>query len=159
MSNLNKVILALLLTGILLMVMKNKNLDSIDYQTYRFFYEESTRANNSILLDGELLPITFINARDTEVPLSALLALKWNVLYPNAEGNIWLFGRLNPDDSTFQLIHWQLKTPYEAYEYSEIEMPASDKLVLRESLDIDDFNKPLKEGSEIYTKHIDEILK
>jgi hypothetical protein len=78
---------------------------------YAYFFYETTGANKFILVDGVEQAIEFDDASN-EAAVQALYALRWNVLYPNSDGDITLLGIFHPETHTFSLVHWYLPSAF-----------------------------------------------
>jgi hypothetical protein len=107
---------------------------------YRFY--ESTGQNQYIILDGREVPIkNFVADASNQVALKSLQALKWNVLYPNDDGDkIFLHGEYDHQSQSFRLSHWYIKIPFEALVIEdETHIPQIVHKVTRQSLERTDF--------------------
>jgi hypothetical protein len=80
---------------------------------YRFY--ESTGQNQYIIMEGREVPVkTFIADASNPVALKSLRALRWDVLYPNDDGDkIFLRGEYDHQSQSFRLSHWYIKVPFE----------------------------------------------
>jgi len=82
---------------------------------YGYVFQESTAQNQYLIMDGRRVPIKNLVADGSNrVALKSLQALKWNVLYPNAQGDkIFLPGDYDDQSHSFRLSHWYIKVPFE----------------------------------------------
>ena len=82
---------------------------------YGYVFQESTGQNQYLMMEGRKVPIkNFVADTSNRVALKSLLALKWNVLYPNAQGDkIFLRGDYDYQSHSFRLTHWYIKVPFE----------------------------------------------
>ena len=109
---------------------------------YRFY--EQTGQNQFVVVDGEEVPIRFDRISSSSAALSALDALTWNVIYPNADGEISLLGWRAPEDGRFVLEHWTLAVPFDCYELPTWETPLSAPELLQSRMELEpaDFEPP-----------------
>ena len=107
---------------------------------YRFY--ESTGQNQYIIMEGREVPIkNFVADASNHVALKSLQALKWNVLYPNDDGDkIFLRGEYDHQSQSFRLSHWYIKIPFKALVIEdETHIPQNVYRVTRQSLERTDF--------------------
>jgi hypothetical protein len=90
-----------------------------------YYFSENTGINQWVMVDETKIPICFSDQSDNDA-LHLFRSLKWNVLYPNGEGNFIFKGTLyygeknsrkQMEDSgescyEFDLNHWYLLTPF-----------------------------------------------
>jgi hypothetical protein len=121
----------------------------VPLQAYPYYFYEQTGPNKFVMINGIEHNFTFDLETSEPDALEALRALKWNVVYPNAEGNIMLIGTYLPDQGTFSLQHWTLEAPFVAY-FGENPLEATPFLITRKRLIPDDFNHPISHDPRIY---------
>jgi len=118
--------------------------------SYAYYFHESTGTNKFVMVDGAERGFELDREHSDPRSADALLALKWNVLYPNAKGVIRLFGTYDPRAHTFALRHWQLPAPFRAYAGETTLEPGrlESRVVLRAS----DFERSLDGDPRIYNQ-------
>ena len=129
-----------------------------------YYFAESTGQNQWIEMDGKRIPIRLSSASNpTEKQL--LQDLKWQVLYPNAEGKIILTGQVDlntrhtdkeiPEDSyyEFTLEKWCIHVPFKKYDADE---PTTDipTVITVSELVQEDFDTPAAVTAQHLEEHI-----
>ena len=113
-----------------------------ELKEFGYVFHESTGQNQYVNVEGHKLSIkNFVSDGPNQVPLKSLQALKWNVLYPNSEGNrIFLRGRYDHQSQSLHLSYWYIKVPFEALVLEdETRVPHDIHKVTRQSLERSDF--------------------
>lgn len=140
---------------------------------YKYYFMETTGANQYIIEDGKEYWIRFDEENSNKNALESLYALKWNVLYPNSEGKIIIVGMFDkkkgmfpphapgramppPDNRTglFRLEEWYLKAPFEYWDANEEIIPLDIKIKIKQKLDKDDFEMDI-DNPERYNRFND----
>lgn len=108
---------------------------------YGYVFQESTGENQYIIMDGRKVPITLIANPSNPVAFKSLRALKWNLLYPNDNGDrIFVRGEYDNQSHSFRLSHWYIKVPFKARVIDdETKLPFTMHEVTRQSLERTDF--------------------
>ena len=109
---------------------------------YGYVFHESTGPNQYIIMEGRQVPIKgLVSDASDQLALKSLQALKWNVLYPNGDGDkIFVRGEYDPQSQSFRLTHWYIKTPFESLAIEdETDVPHNVHKVTRDSLERTDF--------------------
>lgn len=109
---------------------------------YGYVFQESTGDNRFILMDGRKVTVkNFVAEASNQVALQSLQALKWNVLYPNDDGDkIFLRGEYDHQSQSFRLVHWYIKAPFETLVIAdETHLPFNMQKVTRQFLERSDF--------------------
>ncbi|WP_133162554.1 hypothetical protein [Flavipsychrobacter stenotrophus] len=130
-----------------------KQIDKSHFECFDFYFYESTGDNIFIEVNNVQHAITFNMDSSNKDALSSLFGLKWNVLYPNSNGTIKVYGYYNKHDSSFILIHWWLKAPFKLHQYisdSELLEKGSSPFMQKEKLSPEDFNTDLHFSPEKY---------
>lgn len=109
--------------------------DSLPVKTYGFVHWGTTGITSGILVNRKKIPIRFADA----LALRAFLALKWQVIAPNANGrSIIVIGQLGrapkftpkcdqcaqtEEYREFRLIDWYITTPFKVAHWREDRLP------------------------------------
>ncbi len=129
---------------------------------YGYVFHESTGIPSHVLVHGKEVAVRFAPTSDP-VALTALMALDWPVLYPNADGtHIFVEGFLDgkvqsteaaPDRATpepfqeLRLVNWYIVTPFERLDGSDAG-PSPGSKTSRSKLEAKDFRMPIG-GSDL----------
>jgi HEAT repeat protein len=107
---------------------------------YGYVFEESTRPNQYIMIDGRKNPIEFDEA-STRIAVKSLAALKPGILYQNSQGDrIFVAGEYDNQSHSFRLSHWYIKVPFqEVLTKDETQVPHKFHSRRRDSLKRTDF--------------------
>jgi hypothetical protein len=125
-------------------------------EAYEYCFSESTNANHSIIVNGAQRGIKFDRPTSDKAALDALHSLKWNILYPNANRSITIYGTYHEEVGEFSLTHWFLPTPFKAFlgDAPFKDYPGDplgpDDLVVRNGLIRSDFQTEMLADPHIY---------
>ena len=130
--------------------------DSSPVRTYGFVHWETTGITSGLVVNRKRIPIQF-RADSDALTLRAFLALKWEVLAPNANGrSIILTGQLDREPKftpkcdqcatseeyrEFRLISWYITTPFKVARRPENQLPFTYQISQRRELLRSDFNE------------------
>lgn len=117
---------------------------------YPFVFEEATGAPLMLLTRFGTYEFSFDKVRSNPSALRLLIALKAEVLYPNANGKIKLQGWIDHEHRQFVLKHWYLPPGFSRVHFADgfkVESVESKS----QYLTTDDFNLPLS-ANEFFAK-------
>ncbi len=129
---------------------------NVQLQTYGYVFNESTGITNHIVQNGKEIPVIFSSKSNLQ-NLAALKSLKWNIFYPNSDGNkIYVVGVLGHQEKMtpsghnlsnqekyrdFALADWFIAVPFiEIKRHDESNFPHQTENVTRYNLNANDFN-------------------
>jgi hypothetical protein len=130
--------------------------DFFPVKTYGFVHWETTGVTSGIVINGKKIPIQF-GADSDALALRAFLALKWQVLAPNANGRgIIVIGQLSraprftpkcdqcatsEEFREFRLIDWYIRTPFKVAHWDENRLPFTVHISRQRELRRTDFKE------------------
>lgn len=122
-------------------------------QTLPYIHYISTGENTFVVIDDEEIFVDWsIKPPGTNLEaLEALQTLKWNTLYLNTKGKIFLHGYFNQREQ-FVLVHWHLKAPFDTRFEKEQGSPETQFTISRTRLLPWDFKPDLTYDPIIYQR-------
>ncbi|MBK1882012.1 hypothetical protein JIN85_06270 [Luteolibacter pohnpeiensis] len=123
---------------------------------YPYIFAESTGDNKFTICDKSIKPIRRFALDSNMESVNTLMALRYNVIYPNSDGTkIFLRGEYNIVDSSFRLTGWFIVSPFVSRDVVDVnKLPQEYKTVKRVNLVADDFRIPVT-NLKLYVRTIE----